>query len=586
MPRVTMKNQELSKIFNGIADFLEADHVDFKPFAYRKAAITLETMKENVVEVYAKGGLEALENIPGVGSSIAEKIEEYLKTGKIEYYEALKKSLPVNLEEIIAIEGVGPKRAKLLFEKLGVQTVVDMEAAAEGHKIASLSGFGAKTEANILDGIEFLKRSRGRLLLENILPRVREIRERLGTLPEIEKVEIAGSLRRMKETIGDADFLVILSPKAQKEGAKRIMDFFTSLDGVEKVWGKGATKASVRMKEGYDMDIRVLSPRSYGSALQYFTGSKDHNVALRRIAQDKGLKLSEYGLFRGSVMIGGKNEEEIYRMLGMSFVPPELRENQGEIEAAKAGKLPKVIGYGDILGDLHCHSDWDGGSNTIEELAAAARARGYQYIGIADHTKFLKIEHGLDEKALEARNKHIDKLNKKMNAEGSAFRILKGCEANIMPDGSIDISDAALKVLDFVIAGVHSNMKMDKAAMTERMIRAMENQNVDIISHPTGRLLKQRDEYPLDFDKLLETAIKTQTILEINSSPRRLDLNDLNIRRAKTAGVRMVINTDAHIVGQLSFIEYGIAQARRGWAEKEDIVNARPLQSLLKCFKN
>jgi DNA polymerase (family 10) len=285
-------------------------------------------------------------------------------------------------------------------------------------------------------------------------------------------------------------------------------------------------------------------------------------------------------------MIGGKNEEEIYRMLGMSFIPPELRENQGEVEAAKAGKLPKVIGYGDILGDLHCHSDWDGGSNTIEELAAAARARGYQYIGIADHTKFLKIEHGLDEKALEARNKHIDKLNKKMDAEGSAFRILKGCEANIMPDGSIDISDAALKVLDFVIAGVHSNMKMDKVAMTERMIRAMENQNVDIVSHPTGRLLKQRDEYPLDFDKLLETAKKTQTILEINSSPRRLDLNDLNIRRAKNAGVKMAINTDAHIVGQLSFIEYGIAQARRGWAEKEDIVNARPLQSLLKCFKS
>lgn len=580
-----MKNQELAKIFNTIADFLEADRVDFKPFAYRKAAITLETMEENVSEVYAKGGIKALQNIPGVGSSIAEKIEEYLKTGKIAYYEKLKINLPVNLEEIIAIEGMGPKRAKLLYEKLGIKTVAQAEAAAKRHDIAPLFGFGEKTEKNILEGIEFLKRSKGRLLLGDILPKVRQVQKKLETLPEVQKAELAGSLRRMKETVGDADFLVILSQQAGVKGAGRIMDFFTTLDGVAKVWGKGGTKASVRMEEGYDMDIRVLSARSYGAALQYFTGSKDHNVALRRIAQDKGLKLSEYGLFRGKKMVAGEKEAEIYRMLGMQFIPPEMRENSGEVKAALQGKLPEIIGYGDLCGDLHCHSDWDGGSNSIEELADAAMARGYRYIGIADHTKFLKIEHGLDEAALEKRNKHIDKLNAKLEKEGKSFKILKGCEANIMVDGSIDIADEALKKLDFVIAGVHSAMKMDKVAMTKRITKAMENQNVDIISHPTGRILKRRDEYPVDFEKLLKTAKDTKTILEINSYPERLDLNDYNIRRAKSAGVKMAINTDAHLADQLRFIELGIAQARRGWAQKSDIVNARPLQSLLECFK-
>jgi DNA polymerase (family 10) len=363
------------------------------------------------------------------------------------------------------------------------------------------------------------------------------------------------------------------------------MDFFTAYPGVVKVWGKGTTKASVRLKEGFDMDIRVLPPQAYGAALQYFTGSKDHNVALRRIAIGLGLKLSEYGLFKGSKMIGGADEEEIYRLLGLPLIPAEMRENLGEIEAARDGVLPRIIGYDDIMGDLHCHSDWDGGSNSIEELSAAAQKRGHRYIGIADHTKFLKIEHGLDEAALEKRNKHIDKLNKQFEAKGSAFKILKGCEANIMPDGSIDISDGSLKKLDYAIAGVHSSMKMDKAAMTARIVKAMRNPNVDIISHPTGRLLKQRDEYRIDLEKVLRVASETGTILEINSYPRRLDLDDFNIRLAKNAGVKMAVNTDAHRVDQLRFIEYGIAQARRGWAEKKDIVNAHPLEKLAAYFK-
>ena len=546
--------------------------VAFKPYAYQKAAITLETLEEDVEEIYKKGGIKALEEIPGVGESIALKIEEYLKTGRIKGYEKLKKKTPINLEEIIAVEGMGPKKAKVLYQKLGIRNLKDLEKTARAHKIASLFGFGEKTEKNILEGIAFLKRSKGRFLLGEILPKVKEVYEKFKSLKEVEKIDPAGSVRRMKETIGDVDFLVI------SKNPEKVMDFFVSLPGVIKIWGKGTTKASIRMKEGFDMDIRVVPDRSYGSALQYFTGSKEHNIATRKIAIDRGFKLSEYGLFRGSKMIAGADEKEIYQKLGMEWIPPEMRENQGEIEAASERKLPKIIGYKDIKGDLHCHSKWDGGANSIEEIAEAAMKMDYQYIGIADHTKFLRIEHGLDEKKLELQKKEIEKLNSK-------FRILQGCEANILSDGLIDIKDEALKKLDFVIAGIHSNFKMEKSKMTERIIRAMKNPNVDIISHPTGRILKRRDEYQIDFDKILRVAKETGTILEINSFPERLDLNAENIRRAKEAGVKMVINTDSHHKDQLRFIEFGIAQARRGWAEKGDIINTQPLEKLLKFFK-
>ena len=315
----------------------------------------METLEEDVAEIYKKGGLKALEEIPGVGKSIAEKIEEYLKTGRIKYYEELKKKLPLNLDEIIRVEGMGPRKAKILYQKLGIRNIKDLEKAAKAHKIAPLFGFGEKTEKNILEGIEFLKRDKGRFLLGDILPQVKEIYDKLKNLKEVEKIDYCGSIRRMKETIGDVDFLVI------SKNPTKVMDFFVYLPGVIKIWGKGNTKASVRTRNGFDMDIRVVPKRSYGSALQYFTGSKEHNIITRKIAMEKGLKLSEYGLFRGKKMIAGKNEEEIYKILGMDWMPPELRENQGEIEAALKHKLPKIIGYKDIKGDLHCHSDWDGG---------------------------------------------------------------------------------------------------------------------------------------------------------------------------------------------------------------------------------
>jgi DNA polymerase (family 10) len=578
-----MKNQEIAKIFYEIAFFLEMEGVQFKPFAYEKAAITLEGLEEDVEEIYKREGFDGLKKIPGVGESIAQKIEEYLKTGKIKYYEDYKKKYPINLEELMGIEGVGPKRIKVLYEKLKIKNLNDLEKAAKAHKIAPLFGFGEKTEKNILEGIEFLKRSKGRFLLGDILPKVKEVEQKLKSLKEVERVDVVGSIRRRKETIGDADFLVI-SKKPEK-----VMDFFTSLPGIVKIWGKGSTKASVRMREGFDMDIRVLPKRSYGAALQYFIGSKEHNIALRKIAIDKGLKLSEYGLFKGSKMIAGEKEEEIYKKLGMDWIPPEMRENQGEIEVALKHQLPKIIGYEDIKGDLHCHikwaGKWDGGANTIEEMAEMARKMGYEYLGIASHTKFLRIEHGLNEKQLELRDKEIDKINSKLKTQNSKFKILKGCEANILNDGSIDIKDEALKKLDFVIAGIHSNFKMPKEKMTERIIRAMKNPNVDIISHPTGRIIQRRDEYQIDFEKILRAAKETGTILEINSYPERLDLNDQNIRRCKEMGVKMVINTDSHHRDQMRFIEYGIAQARRGWAEKKDIINCWPLEKMLKFLK-
>lgn len=570
-----MKNQEIASIFYKIADYLEMDEVAFKPYAYRKAAEVLGGMEEDVKEIYKRGGKAALEKIPGVGKNIAEKIEEYLKTGKIKYYEQFKKKTPINLEEIIGVEGMGPKRAKILYQKLEIRNLKDLEEAAKAHKIAPLFGFGEKTEKNILEGIKFLKRSKGRFLLGEILPRVKEILERLKSSKEIDQISPAGSVRRMKETIADIDILVTT------KNPKKVMDFFVQLPGVIKVWGKGSTKSSVRMKQGFDVDLRVLKKKSYGSALQYFTGSKEHNIATRRIAINKGLKLNEYGLFRGKKMIAGWNEIGVYKALGLSWIEPELRENQGEIEAALKGKLPKIISYKDIKGDLHCHSNWDGGVNSIETMAKAAKDLGYQYLGISDHTKFLRIEHGLDEKKLSAQRKEIDKLNEKLKD----FKILQGAEVNILNDGSIDIKDEALKKLDYALAGVHSSFKMEKDKMTERIIQAIKNPNIDIISHPTGRILKRRDEYQIDFDKILRAAKEYNVVLEINSFPERLDLNDQNIRRAKEAGVKMIINTDSHRKDQLRFIELGIAQARRGWAGKEDIINTQPLGKLLKFFK-
>jgi len=582
-----MKNQELAQIFHEIALFLEMEDVPFKPQAYEKVALTLENLPQDIEEVYKKRGENGIKNIPGVGEHIAQKIIEYLKTGKIKYYEDYKKKYPINLREIVSVEGVGPKMAKALYENLGIRNLRDLEKAAREGKIKSLRDFGETTEKNILEGIAFLRKTGSRFLLGEILPRVREIERFLRNLEEVENVSVCGSVRRMKETIGDIDFLVSLKPSfPQEKAAKKVMGAFCSLQGILKVLSKGETRSSIRLKEGFDVDLRVMPSTSYGAALQYFTGSKEHNIHLRKIAQEKGFKINEYGIFKGTKKVGGEKEEEIYRILGMACPPPEIRENKGEIEAAIKGCLPKLVRLQDIKGDLHCHSNWDGGKNTILEMAEAAIEMGYEYLGISDHTKFLKIEKGLDEKQLLRQRKEIDKINSNLKSRHLKFKILHGCEANIMPDGSIDIKDEALKKLDYAIAGVHSNFKMRKEEMTERIIKAMKNPYINIISHPTGRLLQKREEYALDFGKILRAAKETGTILEINSSPQRLDLNDEKIRMAKEMGVKLVINTDSHQKDQLKNMEFGVSQARRGWAEKKDILNTLSGEKLIKILNN
>ena len=464
-----MKNYEIAKIFNDIARFLRIDGVAFKPYAYEKAAASLEGLKDDVADVYRSGGRKALEEIPGIGKAMSDHIEEYLKAGKVKFLEEFKKGLPVQMDELMRVEGLGPKKIKILYQKLGIKNLKDLEKAVKKHQIAPLFGFGETTEKNIVQGIAFAKQNKGRSLLQTIMPVARDVLEKLEKLPEVQKASLAGSLRRRKETIGDVDFLVV------SKSAATVMDFFVALPGVKKVWGKGGTKASVHMDGGFDMDLRVVPEKSYGAALQYFTGSQAHNIATRKMAIDKGLKLSEYGVFKGPTMIAGKTEEEVYKAIGLPYIEPELREDAGEIDAALRGKLPKLIELKEIKGDLHCHSNWNGGEHSIEVMAKTAMEKGYEYIGISDHSKTLKIENGLNEKQLLEQKIAIKKINAKFLAAGQTFRVLHGVEADILKDGSIDIKDEVLAQLDYVIASVHLNTKMATKQMMARIEKAMKN---------------------------------------------------------------------------------------------------------------
>ena len=568
-----MRNLELAQIFYLIADLLDMKEVSFKPRAYAKVARVLESLEKDVGQIYQEGGLEALENIPGVGKNIALKIEEFIKTGKLKSYQKLKKECPVDLDSLMAIEGLGSKKIKVLYQKLKIKNLKDLEKAAKLGKIRELAGFGQKSEQAILQGIAFVKAGQGRFLLGLTLPLVKEIIGNLEKLTEVEKIKVAGSIRRMKETVGDIDILVI------SDQPEKVMDYFVGMPEVIKVWAKGPTKSSVRFKQGLDCDLRVIKKESFGAALQYFTGSKDHNILTRRLARKKGLKLNEYGVFsaKGGERIAGQTEEEVYQAIGLPYIEPELRTNSGEIEAAlqqaqgKPNGLPELIGYHDIKGDCHCHSDWSDGLETIAQMAQAAKKMGYQYIVITDHTKDLRVTNGLDEKKLLSQMKEIDKINSRLKD----FRILKGCEANIRADGRIDIKDEVLSKMDLVVAAVHSQYKMSEKEMTQRIIRAMENPQVDIIGHPTGRRIFKREAYQLNLDQIFKAAKRTKTALEINAQPERLDLRDVDIRRAREAGVKLVISSDAHSISQLTMMELGIAQARRGWAAKKDILNTK-----------
>lgn len=577
-----MINQEIAKILYEMALYMEMKDVQFKPRAFEKAAHSVEALEEDVRNIYKKGGIKALEEIPGVGKGIAERMEEIIKTGRLKEYEKLKKKMPINLEELTAIEGIGPKMAAKLYKKLKIKNIRDLEKAAKAGKIQKLPHFKQKTEENILQGIEFFKKSKGRYILGFAMPQIRHITERLEKVKGVRQISPAGSVRRWQETIGDLDILITVS---DKKAAPKIMDFFVSMPEVAHIYSKGDTKSAVKLKNGMDADLRVIDDESFGAALQYFTGDKAHNIALRKIAIDKGYKLNEYGLFKGKKQIAGKTEEEIYETLGLKWIPPEIRNNSGEIEAAIKNKLPRLIDYGDLKGDLQIQTDWTDGANTIEEMAFEAKKSGLEYIAITDHTKSLAMTGGSDEKKLTRQMKEIDKMNYKLKTKNYKLKILKGAEVNILKDGSLDISDEVLAKLDVVGASVHSNFGMPKKDMTQRIIKAMENKNVDIIFHPTGRVIQKRPAYELDIDEIIKAAKRTGTILEINAYPDRLDLKDEYVRKAVEAGVKLIINSDAHSASHLRYLEFGIAQARRGWASKGDIMNTLPLTGFLKRLK-
>lgn len=567
-----MDNQLVASILYKIADILEIKDIAFKPRAYRKAANSVETLSEDIEKVYKEGRLM---DIPGVGENIAEKISEIIETGKLEYYEKLKKTIPFDYEELMSVQGMGPKRIKILYQKLRIKNINDLEKAANEGKIRKLAGFGEKSEQNILESIKFAKMNKQRMLLGFALPLANEIAGRLRKVKGVKKVEVAGSLRRRKETIGDFDILAISNKP------KELMDAFTSMAEVAEILGKGATKASVMLNNGMQVDVRVVPEESYGSAIMYFTGSKLHNIALRNIAIKNHYKLSEYGLFLGSKQVAGKTEEEIYKRLGMQYIEPEIRENEGEIEFALKNKLPKLIPYNSIKGDLQMHTKWSDGLNTVEEMALEAKKLGYGYIAITDHTGNLKVAGAIDEKEMPKYMKDIEKAQKKVDG----IKILKGCEVNIMDNGKPDMPSKILKELDFVIAGVHAKFKMDVKEMTKRIVAAMENENIDMIAHPTGRLLQKRPEYQVDLNALFEASKKTKTYLEIDAYPTRIDLDGVNVKRAIGSGCRIFINTDSHSKEQLNYMEIGIATARRGWAKKEDVLNTLPWNELKKKLK-
>jgi DNA polymerase (family X) len=571
-----LKNFELAKILRNISILLDMDDVPFKPRAYEKAARSIDALEEEGEDIYRKGGLKALKEIPGVGESIAEKIEELIQTGKLHYYDELLQKVPVDLDSLWGIEGMGPKTIKVLYQKLGVRNIDDLERAAQAHKISHLPHFKQKTEENILRGIEFAKKSRGRFILGFTLPLIRSIESQLKALPDVKEALAAGSVRRMKETIGDVDFLVV------SDNPKKVNEFFVAMPEVMQVIEKGTTKSAVKLKTGMNADIRILPRKSFGAAMQYFTGSKDHNIALRKIAQSKDWKLSEYGIFHGEEQVAGETEEEVYEKLGLAWIPPEMRENKGEIEAAQKKQLPNLIGYGDLKGDLQVHTSWTDGANSILEIAQQAKKNGLEYVVVSDHSKTLTMTGGLDEKDLKKQRREIDQVNKQLNG----FVVLQGVELNILKDGSVDISDAALKELDVASAAVHSYFDQPKDEMTKRVLKAMENPNIDVLLHPTTREIQKRDPVQLDMEKLVEAAKETGTILDVDSYPDRLDLKDEHIRRAVLAGAKLGISSDSHSTAHLHYLELGIAQARRGWATAKDIVNTKPLEEFQKTLKH
>lgn len=570
-----MKNFEVAFIFYDIADILEIKGENFfKIRAYRKAAHTIENLPMDVEDL---AGESRLQEIEGIGKALEEKIREIINTGTCRYYEELKKDFPRGLVEMLKIPGLGAKKIKVIYDNLGISSIEELEKAARAHKLRELPGMGVKTEQSILKGIKTLKGQGDRVQLAIALPVANRIMEILSGMKEVSKVAIAGSLRRRKEMVKDIDIVVAT------EAAETLVENFLKLPIISRVLAEGLSKVSVVLNAGIQVDLRLVKPQEFYSALQHFTGSKEHNTKLRSLALKMGYKLNEYGIFEkeGDGVFCPKSETELYSKLDMPYIIPELREDRGEIEAALQDGLPDLVKLEDIRGDLHLHSDFSDGVSSIEEMVKKAKELGYEYIAITDHSKSLKVARGLDESRLRQQLELIKGINERVKG----IRILTGIEVDILPDGSLDFDDDILKELDVVIASIHSGFKQDKTTITSRIVNACHNRYVNIIAHPTGRLLGRREPYDVDMDEVFEAAAKTGTVLEINSSPDRLDLNDVNVKRAAEMGIKIAINTDAHGTEALSDMMYGVWVARRGWLAAENIINTYSLEQLLEFLK-
>ncbi len=566
-----MKNPQVARIFHEIADLLELSGGNpFRVRAYRRAAMNVEAIPKDVAAMTE----EELRACPGIGKDLAGKIRQFVETGRIDAHEELLKKVPRGLLDILRVPGIGPKTARLLYEKKGVESLERLEALAASGELSGLPGIREKSEENIRRGIGQLRKGMERSPLGRALPIAEGILDRLKRAVPGARLAVAGSIRRSKETVNDIDIL------ASGKDPAAIMKAFVELPGAAEVIERGTTKSAILTEDGIHVDLRVVAAESFGAALQYFTGSREHNVRLREMAARRGLKINEYGVFRepDGARLGGREEEDVYKALGLPFIPPELREDAGEIEAAMEGRLPRLVSLADIRGDLHVHTNRSDGAHDLDEIADAAKARKYAYVAITDHSKGLGVAHGLDERRLREQMGEIDAANRKL----SGFRILKGIEVDILGDGSLDLPDALLSELDIVVASIHSGFRQSGEQLTKRLVAAIRNPYVSVIGHPTGRLLGEREAYPADMEAVLSAAAEHGKAMEINAYPLRLDLSDAWARAAKRLGVPLAISTDTHVLDQLDFMAYGVSIARRAWLGPGDVLNTLSLRDLEK----
>ena len=562
-------------MFNRLADLLEIEDANpFRVRAYRNAARTLNGLPRSVVAMLEEG--EDLSRLPGIGKDLAHKIEVIVETGRLPALSEIERHTPSGLVKLLSVPGLGPKRVRLLHETLGIEDVEALASAARGGALRRLAGFGPKTEQNILHALETRGAEERRVKRIVAEATAEDLADYLRGIEGVVRVEIAGSYRRRRETVGDIDILAACGPRSP------IIQSFIDYEDVAEVLSRGRKRSTVILRNGLQVDLRVVPEASYGAALYYFTGSKAHNIAVRTIGLKKGLKINEYGVFRGERRVAGRTEEEVFAQVGIPFIEPELREGRGEIEAARQGRLPSLIELSDIRGDLHVHSKASDGRATIAEMAKAAHARWYQYLSINDHSKRVTIAHGLDARRLARQLAEIDRLNEGM----TGFLILKSTEVDILEDGTLDLPDDVLCRLDLTVCAVHSKFGLSRDRQTERIIRAMDNPCFDILGHPTGRLINERAGYEIDMERLLLAARERGCYLEVNAQPDRLDLTDLHCKMAKDVGVKVAISTDAHSVTDLDLMRFGLDQARRGWLEADDVLNTRRWPALKRLLRS